>query len=158
MRLSARTRGTPRRLIGATALAVMLAVGAHAGAAQSAPATEANLQAWQAKIAKVSYPSAKGCFTAAYPSLEWQESACKTPPAVPMVPKPRPRPLVIGSGNDISAEAPSGRISETNGTFENIMNVTSVESPIGNTGPLAKVVALRILDLVVAGMTPQLSA
>jgi hypothetical protein len=136
MRLFARTRGTSSRFAGATALALLLAVGAHAGTAQSAPATKADLKAWHEKIAKVEHPSAQGCFTSAYPKLKWQEVQCKAPRTVPMVPKPGgPRPLVIGNGNDISAEAPGATfISETWGTFENIMNVTSISSPIGNMG------------------------
>jgi hypothetical protein len=113
----------------------MLAVGAHAGAAESAPVAAANLQAWHAKIAKVPHPSAQGCFTADYPQLVWQETKCTTAPAIPMVPKPGPRPLVIGNGNDISAQAPSGNISEAIGTFENLVNVTSESSPIANSGP-----------------------
>jgi hypothetical protein len=135
MRLFARKPGTTNRLVGTTVLALTLAVGAHAGTAQSAQPTGADLQAWHTTMTKVPRPSAKGCFTANYPQQEWQETKCATAPSIPMVPKPGPRPLVIGNGNDISAQAPSGRISETNGTFENIVNVTSVESPIGNTGP-----------------------
>lgn len=135
MRLLARTRGKPHKLAGATVLAILLTVGTSAGAAQSVPPTEANLQAWHAKIAEVPHPSAKGCFTADYPRLVWRETTCATPPSVPMVPKPGPRPLVIGNGNDISAQAPSGNISTAIGTFENLINVTSVESPIGNVGP-----------------------
>jgi hypothetical protein len=123
------------KVIGATVLAVMLAVGAHAGTAQSAPPTTAELKAWHEKIVKVPKPSADGCFTSGYPLMTWRQARCKTPPAVPMVPKPAPRPMVIGNGNDISARAPFGLISEAWGFFDNVMNVTSVSSPIGNVGP-----------------------
>ncbi|WP_410812213.1 hypothetical protein [Micromonospora sp. 067-2] len=52
-----------------------------------------------------------------------------------MTPKRSIRPLVVGNGNDISAQAPSGFISSSSGTFENIVNVTSESSPIANAGP-----------------------
>ena len=135
MRLFARAPGKAHRVAGATILTVMLAVGANAGAAMSAPPTEANLKSWHQNIANVPYPSAKGCFKADYPRMSWRATECVVAPSIPMVPKPGPRPLVVGNGNDISAEAPSGTISETNGSFENLINVTSVESPIGNVGP-----------------------
>jgi hypothetical protein len=134
MRLSARSRGTTRRLVGATVLTVLLAVGAHAGAAVSAPPTQADLKAWEAKIAKVAHPSA-GCFTANYPKLAWQETACVSAPPIPMTPKRRLRPLVVGNGNSISAQSPGGNITEAFGSFENIVNVTSESSPITESGP-----------------------
>ncbi len=123
------------RLVGATVLAVMLSVGAHAGAAQSAPPTQASLKAWHDQIAKVPHPSANECYTAKYPRLVWQAIKCATAPSIPMPPKPGPRPLVVGNGNDVAAQAPSGFISETTGSFENVVNVTSESSPIGNVGP-----------------------
>ncbi len=135
MSVLSRTRVKPYRLAGAAVLAVLLSVGTHAGAAQSAPATEANLQAWHANMAKVPQPSAKGCFTADFPQTVWQETKCATPRAIPRVPRPGPRPLVIGSGNSISAETPAGNITEAFGTFENIVNVTSESSPNTEFGP-----------------------
>lgn len=122
-------------LVGATVLALLLAAATHASAAEGAPPSAANLQAWQAKIVKVPHPSAKKCFTSVYPRLVWQETRCTSAPSLPMTPKRNLRPLVVGNGNDISAQAPSGFISESSGTFENIMNVTSESSPIGNSGP-----------------------
>lgn len=124
------------RILGAAALAVLLPVGAQASAAQTPPRTAANVQAWHTTISKLPRPSAGACFTAKYPRQAWVEAECSTPPAIPMVPKPAgPRPLIIGNGNDISAMAPSGTILEATGSFENVMNVTSVHSPIGNVGP-----------------------
>ena len=132
---SARTRGTARWLVGVTVLAVLLAVGAHASVADNTSPTVSSLHAWQASIAKVPHPSAKGCFTANQPQLTWHETKCATAPSIPMTPKRGPRPLVVGSGNDISAQAPSGFISEAFGSFENLVNVTSESSPIANAGP-----------------------
>ncbi|MFI5835878.1 VWD domain-containing protein [Micromonospora sp. NPDC051300] len=130
----ARTRGATRRLTGVTTLAVLIAVGGSAATAYAAP-SPTNLRAWQAEITNVPHPSAKGCFTADYPRLAWQKSDCVAAPAIPMTPKRSIRPLVVGNGNDISAQAPSGFISESSGTFENIVNVTSESSPIANAGP-----------------------
>ncbi len=39
-----------------------------------------------------------------------------------------PRPLTVGNGNDISAEAPTGRISTANGKFDTVTGVTSVSA------------------------------
>jgi hypothetical protein len=132
-------------MVGVAVLALVLAAGAQAGTAREATPSEAGLQAWQAEMEKIPHPSADGCFTAKYPQMKWAETKCSTPPKIPFVPKPGPRPLVIGNGNDISAGAPSGRISQSIGTFENIVNVTSVESPIGNTGgPVNNAYTLQI--------------
>lgn len=149
MRLFARQRATTKRLVGVTVLALTMAVGGNAGVAQSAQPSGAELQAWHMKVANVAHPSADGCFTATYPQQAWQDSKCATPPSIPMVPKPvpAPRPFIIGNGNDISAQVPhaTDRITETNGTFEAISGVTSIESPIGNVGPaLPDVYTLQI--------------
>jgi len=85
-------------------------------------------------MAQVPLPK-QGCFQAPYPSKEWQEVACTTTPNYPMPPRRGPRPLVVGSGNDISAQAPTGFISTAIGSFDTVTNVTSESSPIGNTGP-----------------------
>src|SRR5687767_12694965 len=119
MRLLPRTREARHRSLGAAILAVLLSVGAQAGVAASPPATNANLQAWHMRIAQVSQPSAKGCFTAAYPRLAWRETLCAAPPSTPMTPKPPgPIPLIVGGGNDIVAQTPAGPISQAFGTFE----------------------------------------
>jgi hypothetical protein len=52
-----------------------------------------------------------------------------------MQPKRGARPLVVGNGTDVSAQAPTGFISSGIGTFDSVTNVTSESSPIGNTGP-----------------------
>jgi hypothetical protein len=67
----------------------------------------------------------KGCFRATYPDKEWKEVPCVTVPNIPFMPREGARPFVIGGGNSISAEAPSGTITTAIGRFENITNVTS---------------------------------
>lgn len=87
-----------------------------------------------------------GCFTATYPKSEWQEVPCITPPDIPMPPRQGVRPLVVGSGNDISAQvSTTGFISMAIGSFDSVAGVTSVSSPIGNSGsPVANAYTLQI--------------
>ena len=88
---------------------------------------------WALSIHKKPAPK-KGCFTVAYPSTEWKEVACVKAPNIPAIPRHGPRPAVVGNGNDVSAQAPSGHISQAIGHFENV-NVTSESGPIANAGP-----------------------
>ena len=88
---------------------------------------------WRIGIATVPLPK-EGCFEATFPKREWAEVACVAPPDVPMTPPEGARPLVVGSGNDISAEAPSGFITTAIGSFDIVTNVTSESSPIANAG------------------------
>lgn len=76
----------------------------------------------------------KGCFDAAYPSTEWKEAPCVKAPNIPAIPRHGPRPAVVGNNNDISAQAPSGHITQAIGHFENVTNVTSEQGPIANAG------------------------
>ncbi len=101
-------------------------------------------KAWALSMHQTQAPKDKGCFTADYPSTEWREVACVTPPNIPM--PPRQTAFAIGSGNgDVSAGAPSGTITQTIGSFENVVNVTSESGPIGNTGPsIANAYSLQI--------------
>ena len=89
---------------------------------------------WALSMHKKAAPK-KGCFTATYPETEWKKVPCGPAHHIPMVPGHGPRPFVVGNGNDVSAGAPSGFISQTIGHFENITDVTSESGPIGNSGP-----------------------
>jgi len=89
---------------------------------------------WRIGMAQVPLPK-QGCFSTTFPAREWREVACVAAPNYPMPPKVGPRPLVVGSGNDIAAQAPSGFISSAIGSFESLTNVTSESGPIGNAGP-----------------------
>lgn len=89
---------------------------------------------WRISMAQVPLPK-KGCFESSYPSKEWREVTCTTAPNIPMPPRRGPRPLVVGNGDDIAAQAPSGFISTAIGSFDTVTNVTSESGPIGNTGP-----------------------
>lgn len=87
---------------------------------------------WRVSMAQVPAPK-KGCFQSDYPSKEWHEVACGPSPTLPMGPKVRPRPLNVGNGNDISAQAPTGVISTAIGSFNSVTGVTSVESQYFNS-------------------------
>jgi hypothetical protein len=89
---------------------------------------------WGVSMAQVRLPK-EGCFRSAYPAKQWSEVTCVTPPPYPMVPPRGPRPLVVGGGNDIAAEAPSGTITTASGSFDSATNVTSEAGQINAVGP-----------------------
>ena len=124
------------------AMAVTMALSAYAQeeAAQTAPPPSNQqlspedlrlLDEWQVSISQVPAPK-KGCFEAQYPDKEWHEIACIPAPTLPMGQKQGPRPLIVGNGNDVSAEAPTGRISTATGKFDTVTGVTSVSSNYGS--------------------------
>ncbi len=92
------------------------------------------LHDWRKGMARVPRPK-KGCFTSSYPSTEWQEVPCTTPPARPYPPaRGGRRPDQIGNGIDVSAQVTSGHISEAIGSFDSVTGVTSVSNPGGVKG------------------------
>src|SRR5437773_7844872 len=106
----------------------------RAAAQEQVSPEEANKRKdWSQSMLKKAAPK-QGCFTAAYPRAEWQEVPCKAAPKIPMVPRRGLRPFVVGNGDDISASAPSGTITQAIGHFENISNVTGETGLIGNSG------------------------
>src|SRR5690242_9836063 len=88
---------------------------------------------WALSMHKKPAPK-KGCFTVGYPSTDWKEVTCLKAPNIPSIPRHGPRPAVVGNGNEVSAQAPSGHISQAIGRFENVTNVTSESGPIANAG------------------------
>ncbi|MGB5079950.1 MAG: hypothetical protein WBO23_04315 [Burkholderiales bacterium] len=111
-----------------------------APASASPPATEQispeeakKRKDWAMSMHKKAAPK-KGCFNAVYPKTEWQEVPCVAAPNIPMIPRRGLRPFVVGNGDDISAEAPSGTITQAIGQFEGVTNVTSETGLIGNSG------------------------
>lgn len=90
---------------------------------------------WRTSMAKIPLPR-KGTFEANYPRKEWREiQNTKALPLYPMPPRRGTRPLTVGNGNDISAQAPSGHISSATGSFASVTGVTSESgfSPATNT-------------------------
>ena len=108
---------------------------APAGQSPPPPAqpSAAQLEAWRTAMAQVPLPK-QGCFTVTYPATQWQEIPCTTPPNIPMLPKRPPRPLIIGNGADVSAQAPSGFISTAIGSFDAGTNVTGEAGQVGGAG------------------------
>jgi hypothetical protein len=79
-------------------------------------------------------PPGKGCFKLEYPKTDWVQVPCGQGKQSPAIPRRGPRTAVIGNSNDISAQSPSGEISQAIGSFETV-NVTSESGPIDNAGP-----------------------
>ena len=99
---------------------------------------------WRKAIAATRQPG-KGCFTATYPSLKWRSIRCVNAPKYLMPPRSGVVPQVVGNGNDIAAQAPTGVISSATGSFDTLTNVTSESGPIANAGPsLADTYTLQI--------------
>lgn len=89
---------------------------------------------WRATITAKPQPN-KGCYTAKYPSTEWKEVPCVPGPDRPLTPrKAGVVPQVVGGGDDVSAEAPSGFITSATGSLT-LTNVTSEAGQIGAVGP-----------------------
>src|SRR5947207_656577 len=134
MRPFGRTRKKTFTVLSAVALATIVAASAVWAPANAAESPRPSQRDWQNSIAQVPHPT-KGCFTADYPRVTWRGARCAPAPNIPMTPPHGPRPLVIGNTDDISAKVPSGFISTAIGSFDNVTNVTSESSPIGNSGP-----------------------
>jgi hypothetical protein len=101
---------------------------------QAAPDERQQRIDWRIAMAQIELPK-KGCFQSTFPSRDWREVTCVAGPNYPMPPRNGPVPLVVGNGDDIAAQAPSGFISTAIGSFDSLTNVTSLSGPIGNTGP-----------------------
>jgi hypothetical protein len=60
--------------------------------------------------------------------------ACVDAPDYPQFPKHGPRPMTVGSGNDVSPQAPSGTISTAIGSFDSVSAGITESGKINNTG------------------------
>ena len=92
----------------------------------AAPATQPpsaqQLEQWRKAMRQIPPPHA-GCFTSAFPTTQWQEVPCTTPPARPYPPARGPRPSTVGNGNDVSASV-TGHISQAVGSFDSVSGIT----------------------------------
>jgi YVTN family beta-propeller protein len=120
-------------VLGAVVIASLL-MGRSAPVASAAVSSTA---AWQQAIAKLALPS-KGCFTAAYPTLQWQTAQCTTGPTIPFAPPPpagSARPQVVGGSNDYAAVV-TGLLSSATGSFDSESpGVTETGPTLTSTGP-----------------------
>lgn len=92
--------------------------------------------AWHKSMKKTPLPR-HGCFMATYPSTEWQETKCTAAPNIPFAPKVGSAPQTVGDGNDFVAQATSGLISSSEGSFPNSGGVASESGYVGGTPPAA---------------------
>ncbi len=136
-----------RGIMGSMGLLLMLAPN-HAGAAeQESTATDKmtsqssshpslkELQSWRSSIMRVPRPQ-NGCFSAKYPKAEWTEVPCTKAPLWPYRPARGGRHgFTVGNGNDVTAQAASGNISEAIGSFDSVSGVVNEYgvSPINGT-------------------------
>src|SRR5258706_4639242 len=136
MQSSGRAQNTMHRVLSILVLTTILSASAACGATSGSTTTPASEHDWRTKIVQVLLPK-KGCFTAAYPSLQWQAVACSTTKVTyPSPPRHGPQPNNVGNTNgDVSAHAPTGFISRAIGSFDPGTNVSSESRPIANSGP-----------------------
>jgi hypothetical protein len=119
----------PRRatIAAAAAAAVALLAGASPAAAGRTP--PASTARWAQAMRQLRVPG-KGCFTAAYPILQWRQTQCTTAPHRPFTPAPHraytpalgDRPQTVGGGGagaDYVAEV-SGSLFNATGGFSGI--------------------------------------
>jgi hypothetical protein len=131
---SIRVQKKMHRVLSVMALIAIL-LAACGGPTQVVPPTPTSKPDWRTKIVQVPLPH-KGCFTATYPSLQWQEVACVTPPNVDEDPGPASGGLVpetVGGGDsgDYAAVRPTtGLISSATGSFLHVTGVTSERDSI----------------------------
>lgn len=88
-------------------------------------------QAWREDMAQIATPS-EGCFHAAYPSIVWQQVACRTVSANHPHPVPHyylfGSPMTAGNGNDYTIQTGSHLITKAVGSFPTFSGVTSEKS------------------------------
>ncbi|MBM7127368.1 hypothetical protein ISP19_18490 [Dyella flava] len=87
-------------------------------------------QAWREDMAQIATPS-DGCFHASYPSIVWQQVACKNLPArAHSVPHYYlfAAPQTAGNGNDYTLQTGSSLITKAVGSFPSVTGVTSEQS------------------------------
>lgn len=125
------------RILGAAVLLIGLAPSAALSqqptSPRLAPEEAQRRKVWHIEMAQVPLPK-KGCFQASYPNKAWHQVGCKPAPPYPQPPRRGPRPLIVGNGDDVSAQAPTGFISMAVGSFDS-STATSEAGQINATGP-----------------------
>lgn len=144
-----RARVQSKKIIGLVLATVLSATTACARAtAQPSAAKAANPQDWQDQMQALHFPST-GCFTATYPTLQWQPVTCVAAPQVPLLPARQAPPQrragqaapwrSVGGGgtNDFSARVADSAqpITAATGSFPEVIGVTSETGLIRDTGP-----------------------
>ena len=146
MHSSGPRRGRGARVLVMLAIASLLTVlGTSVGnAAVRAPQATGGTGKWQQAIAQLPLP-AKGCFTAAYPKVQWLPAKCKAASHIPFEPAPpgaNPPLQSVGGGgaNDYSAVV-TGLMSSATGSFASessgVTETGPIPLPTGGVGPAA---------------------
>ncbi|GFZ96838.1 hypothetical protein [Dyella caseinilytica] len=97
---------------------------------QVGPIEQVAREAWRQDIAQIATPS-EGCFHASYPSIVWQQVACR---ALTQAAHPLPHYYLFaaqetaGNGNDYTIQTGSHLITSAVGTFPSVTGVTSEQS------------------------------
>jgi hypothetical protein len=89
--------------------------------------TAAQLKTWHKTLSKVSTPKV-GCYAANYPNTTWRGIPCSTPPHKLYLPKipGRSRVQQVGGGSNADFVAVvTGNMTEADGSFDSISNLTS---------------------------------
>ena len=122
---------------------LLVTVGGSARADAAAP----DVSAWQQGIRQFALPG-QGCFTASYPTIQWQKVQCTTGPQIPQAATgtpngatQSPKSQTVGNSTDYSARVVSGSLSSVTGTIPSVScsrspgcNVTETGS-FGHSGP-----------------------
>jgi hypothetical protein len=107
------------------------AYGSSASDQQVGPIEAVARQAWRDDIAQIATPS-EGCYHATYPSIVWQQVACRTVSANHVHPLPHfylfGSPMTAGNGNDYTIQTGSHLITKAVGSFPTFSGVTSEQS------------------------------
>lgn len=112
----------------------LAALGSPLGASASSTPRPRQLQLWRHAIETLGLPG-KGCFSASFPSVQWQRTQCKTAPDHPYPPRPPGlAPRIVGNGLDYSAEV-SGLMTSATGSFDSVTPGTTETGQVGGVGP-----------------------
>jgi hypothetical protein len=133
----------PRALVVMVIASLLTALGPAIAASAAAAPQSVGTGKWQQAMAQLPLP-AKGCFTGAYPKVEWQPARCKTAPKTPFEPAPplppgaSPPPQLVGGAagaTDYSAVV-SGVLSSAMGSFDSESAGVTESGPVPtSTGP-----------------------
>ncbi len=111
--------------------AIQLAAAPTSTTQATEPLPPQSREAWRAEMSRRPVPK-NGCFTAKYPSTEWQEVPCGRPSPYHNPGRSGARPNQVGHGTDFVAKT-SGRISTAVGSFESVNGLCSESGDVAGT-------------------------
>jgi hypothetical protein len=114
----------------------------------ASPVPPAARDEWERALARTPLPK-MGCFTASYPSVEWQEVPCVSPPSHPFGPATRDsRSQNVGGGlnNDWTADSKTNKILNAVGSFDSVTGATSITGTGGTADTFSLQVNTNLFD------------